>query len=159
MTAAKDRLAWAITRALVRGMEQTGGAWRAGLQMLAGEQPYDIEYLQAYGFAGVPLPGASGVYLAVGGVRGHGVALALDQPGDHPPLQAGEVAVYDDLGKSIVLKRDGTIEVTAPKVVVNSGDVNLGGTGGPKVARIGDRVDVNGTLWPIVEGSDVVKAV
>ena len=166
MSSAIERLKWAITRARVRQMVEAEGGWRANLRLLAGEEPFDIEYQQAYGFAGVPLPGASGVYLAVGGVRGHGLALALDMKGKHPPLQAGEVAVYDDLGKTIVLKRDGTItidalkvEVTAGSVVVNSGDVSLGGTGGPAVARLGDQVQVGPSIGTIIEGSGAVSAV
>lgn len=57
----------------------------------------------------------------------------------------------------------GDAYVKSPKVVVDSPDVNLGGEGGARVARIGDRVSVSAGssagLWPIVEGSSAVKAV
>lgn len=164
MNGAMDR--WAITRARLLEMDNGDDGWRATLRMLAGEEPFDIEYQQQYGFAGVPLPGASGVYLAVGGVRGHGVALALDMKGHHPTLEAGEVAIYDDQGKTIVLKRDGKIEITAPEVVVNtdaatvnSPNVSLGATGGPAVARVGDQVQVGASIGSIIQGSNSVSAI
>lgn len=58
---------------------------------------------------------------------------------------------------------DGGVTVTAPTVVVNSPNVQLGGVGGKPVARIGDKVNVasgsSAGLWPIVEGSGSVFAV
>ncbi|MET0170907.1 MAG: phage baseplate assembly protein V [Agrobacterium vaccinii] len=55
------------------------------------------------------------------------------------------------------------VTVRSEKVIVQAGNVQLGGEGGKKVARIGDKVHVAGGsssgMWPIVEGSDTVFAV
>lgn len=93
---------------------------------------------------------------------GHEVAICVaDRQYRLVGLAAGEVAIYDDLGQTITLKRD-HIHVKSPKVVVESDDIHLGGEGGAKVARVGDKVNVgsgsSAGLWPIVEGSDKVKA-
>lgn len=55
------------------------------------------------------------------------------------------------------------VTVESEKVIVQAGNVQLGGEGGRQVARIGDKVHVrsgsSSGLWPIVEGSDTVFAV
>ena len=67
-------------------------------------------------------------------------------------------------GVTITVLADGTLQIDAPgRVIVNSPSVELGGEGGPAVARIGDLVAVGAGSsagnWPIVTGSDVVKAI
>lgn len=71
--------------------------------------------------------------------------------------------VFDDAGVRLSIK-DGVLHVQAAgKVVVDAADVSLGGEGGKRVARVGDKVHVaSGSstgFWPIVEGSSVVTAV
>ncbi len=66
-------------------------------------------------------------------------------------------------GVTMTINQDGTVTLDAAlKVIVNAPSIELGGEGGKKVARIGDKVDVgsgsSAGLWPIVEGSDVVSA-
>lgn len=57
----------------------------------------------------------------------------------------------------ILLSVNGTqIEVTDGVILLKSDSVLLGGTGGKKIARIGDAVDPN--TFKIVEGSDVTKS-
>lgn len=67
-------------------------------------------------------------------------------------------------GVTITVLADGALQIDAPgRVIVNSPNVELGGEGGPPVARIGDLVAVgagsSAGSWPIVTGSDAVKAV
>jgi len=59
-------------------------------------------------------------------------------------------------GTAQILIRDGKVTVTASDVLLNAGSVDLGGTGGQKVARVGDKVNLNTGI--IMEGSNVVKA-
>lgn len=72
--------------------------------------------------------------------------------------------------EAVITKGDVRIEIgdnkatiTGPSVTVNSPNVQLGGDGGKRVARIGDKVQVtsgsSAGLWPIVEGSGSVFAV
>ena len=64
-----------------------------------------------YGFTSHPLPGCHGVVVFVGGDRSNGVIVATnDQQARLKNLKEGEVAIYDDQGQSVWLKRTG-IEV------------------------------------------------
>lgn len=116
-------------------------------------------------------------------------ALSTDetQPADKGNIHRtvypdGTVVDYDDEAKSYLVTvaeggainmsvAGGGVNITCENAVVNasaeatinSPSVNLGGPGGKPVARIGDLVNVGSGsstgLWPIVEGSSVVKAV
>lgn len=129
---------------------------------LSGETLDGVERFQEYGFTSNPKAGAEAVTLSVGGNRSHTVIVAVDDRRYRlKGLESGEVALYDDLGQKIVLKRD-RIEVESPKVVVISEDISLGGEGGAKLARVGDLVAVGAGSsagnWPIISGSDKVTA-
>ncbi|MFP3944635.1 MAG: phage baseplate assembly protein V [Alphaproteobacteria bacterium] len=114
----------------------------------SGEVLGGVERFQNYGFTSVPLNGAEGIVLALGGARSHSVVICVDDRRYRlKPLSAGEVALYDDLGQKVHLKRDqihiespAKVTVEAPEVLVDSPSVDLGGTGGPAVARVGDTV-------------------
>ncbi|MHC4712003.1 MAG: phage baseplate assembly protein domain-containing protein [Planctomycetota bacterium] len=117
------------------------------ISALADEVLDDVERVQNYGFTSHPLAGAEGVAVFVAGNRSHGIVLALDDRRYRLKLAPGEVALYDDKSQAIKLKSDG-IEIDTPFAVtvtaggdatINAGGVvNLGGTGGKKVARLGD---------------------
>lgn len=129
---------------------------------LSGETLDGVERFQEYGFTSNPKAGAEAITLSVGGNRSHTVIVAVDDRRYRlKGLESGEVALYDDLGQKIVLKRD-RIEVESPKVVVISEDISLGGEGGAKLARVGDLVAVGAGSsagnWPIISGSDKVTA-
>ena len=65
----------------------------------------------------------------VGGSRDHWLAIAVDDRRYRiRNLTAGEVAIYSDQGDKVVIKRGGTIEVTAStKVVLTTPVVELAG--------------------------------
>jgi len=155
------RLRLMASRAVLSLISDAPGVQVVQVRLLDGEVRGGIERMQNYGFTSVPLPGAEGVYLSLGGDRDHGVVIVADDRRYRVKgLAAGEVAIYDDQGQKIVLYRD-RIEVEGAKIVVKGDDVHLGAEGGPRVARIGDRVEVgsgsSAGLWPIVEGSDKVS--
>ncbi|SOC26825.1 phage baseplate protein [Stappia indica] len=79
-----------------------------------------------------------------------------------PPSDKDDEAVWTFGDDVRVELRGNDARVKAPKVVVESDDVHLGGEGGERVARIGDKVNVSlgssAGLWPIVEGSSKVRA-
>jgi phage baseplate assembly protein V len=95
-----------------------------------------VERLQNYGFTSNPQTGAEGVALAVGGTRNHMVVIAVDDRRYRlTGLASGEVAIYDDIGSKVVLKRGGIIQVTAPvkvdivsPLVAMSGNATIAGT-------------------------------
>lgn len=89
----------------------------------------DAERFQQYGFTSSPKPGAEVLILNVGGDGSHPVVIACDDRRYRVSgLASGEVCIYDDQGQRITLYRD-RVEIEAPRVVVNSPDVYLGGAG------------------------------
>jgi phage baseplate assembly protein V len=83
-----------------------------GLQItiMAGQGADDVERFQNYGHSSVPLPGAEGIALAVGGSRAHTVVIAVDDRRYRlVGLAAGESALYDDLGHKVHLTRAGIV--------------------------------------------------
>ncbi|SNT07898.1 phage baseplate assembly protein V [Pseudomonas segetis] len=77
---------------------------------LLGESPAWAERFQSYGLTSNPHPGAEGIVASVGGARAHLVAIAVDDRRYRlASLKTGEVALYDDLGQSVHLTRDGIV--------------------------------------------------
>ena len=66
-----------------------------------------------------------------------------------------------DLKGDVKIKVVGNAEIEAAKVTLK-GDVDLGGSGGQPIARIGDKVEITGGSsagqWPIISGSSLVKS-
>ncbi|SLN77617.1 phage baseplate assembly protein [Oceanibacterium hippocampi] len=159
----RTRIYSMIARATVRAV--SAGLKMQGLDVtiLRDETMTAIEHWEGYGLTAHPQPGAEALLLFPAGNREHAIAVAVaDRRYRLQGLAAGEVALHDDQGQKIVLRRD-RIEVTAPKVVVISDDVQLGAEGGPRVARVGDMVEIlagssAGLNGRIVEGSGKVRA-
>lgn len=174
-----DRIRMAIGRGLVKLVDDTKKAQAMQIELLADESHDQVERFQQYGFTANPHPEAEALTVSVGGLRSHSIVIAVeDRRYRLKGLQTGECALYDDLGNVIKLGRD-KIEViavteahvTAPDVTIDadadctitagsctiiSDDINLGGAGGPAVARVGDDVDLG--TGKIISGSDMVKA-
>jgi phage baseplate assembly protein V len=143
-------------RAIVRLVDDAGGWQSVQIDVLGGETHDGVERVQDYGFTSHPRPGAEGVLLCPGGLRSHGLVIAVgDRRFRLKDLVEGEVAVHDDQGQVVKLARAG-IEITTPlkvavnapevivtaetKVVVECPEVHLGAEGGKKVARHDDPV-------------------
>lgn len=162
MRALESRVRGMISRAIVRLVDDARAAQELQLELLADESQDGVEQLHPYGFTAHPHPDAEAIVACVGGLRSHMIALVVgDRRYRLKGLVAGEVALHDDLGNVIKLRRTkieitGTTEVsvTAPIVKVFSNDLRLGGEGGKKVARVGDSV-VGGL---ITTGSSKVRA-
>lgn len=159
-----NRIRNMVARAVINLINDAQKMQVAQVDLLADETQDDVERYQNYGFTSVPFSGAEGVVLSVGGTRSHAILIAVDDRRYRlTGLPSGEVAVYDDRGQVVHLKRDGIeirspdeVVVIAPVVTVEAAQVNLGGEGGAKVARIGD--DVDPVTHKIISGSEKVKA-
>lgn len=110
----------------------------------ADDQDDEIELFESYGFTSSPPQGSEGIVLRVGGERANSVALCFGSRGDRfSDLAAGEVAVYNTSGCSIVLRANGNIEVTPGE----GGVVQLGGpTATLAVARETDFVNAGSLM-------------
>lgn len=106
------------------------------ISLAGGEKHTKVPLRQQYGFASRPKRESEAVVLFIGGARDNGVAIATQgDPSRIPSLKDGEVAIFSEFGQTLVLKEDGSVEIT-PKsgknVVIKSGmdidgDVNVGG--------------------------------
>ncbi len=133
-----------VSRAVVKLVDDSLKMQGVQVALLAGEVADNVERFQNFGFTGVPLPGAEGIALAVGGDAGHLVLIAVDDRKWRPTgWQAGESGVYNAFQCVIRLKADGSIEVNAPTGItldplgagltkgVVQGDCICAFTGGP----------------------------
>lgn len=134
------RMRLMVGRAVVRLVQDATKLQEVQIDMLAGETMDRVERWQQYGFTAHPHRGAEAITLSVGGQRAHTVAIAVDDRRYRlTGLAEGEVALYDDLGNVVHLKRDrillsgvSQVEVTAPTVTINAtsthnGDITING--------------------------------
>lgn len=130
----KRRVAMMAARAVVRLVSDDASRQQLQAEILDGELRDDVERVQNYGFTSNPHVGADAIVLCLGGSREQAVAIVVDDRRYRLKLQAGEVALYDDLGNSVQLLRDMVkvvavqhLEATAPTTRIVS-DVTIDGT-------------------------------
>lgn len=79
---------------------------------LANETLQDVELMQQFGLTSVPPAGTQVVVLPMGGETTHSIVIATENGSFRVKnLQSGEVAVYDESGSSIILKKGRLIEI------------------------------------------------
>lgn len=143
-----SRVQMMVSRAVVRIVNDALKLQGLQVELLDSEAQEEVERFQNYGMSARPKDGAEAIILCVGGLRSHAVVIAVDDRRYRlRNLEEGEVALYDDQGRVVHLRRDGIfisapdkVIVEAPEVTVISDAVSLGATGGPAVARVGDPV-------------------
>lgn len=122
------RLRLLISRAVVTRTDSAKGLQILQLDLLR-DETREVEHMEPYGFTARPLQGAEAVAAAVGGARGHLVALvATDRRYRKRNLAKGEVALYTDEGDELVFNRGrivrlnagSAVEVTAPQVTITA---------------------------------------
>lgn len=95
-------------------------------RLLADEVVDAVERFQQYGLTTVPHPGAEGIYLSLNGSRDHGVVICVDDRRYRlTGLADGEVALYDDLGQKVHLKRTGMDLVSPFTIRIDGKEVHL----------------------------------
>jgi len=91
------------------------------VELFAGEVRDRVERWEDYGLTSHPLPGAEALVLALGGCPDHSAVIKIaDRRYRLQGLAAGEVALYDDLGQSVVLKRGRIMEINTDVLRVNA---------------------------------------
>ena len=116
------RIQMMVARVTLTRVDDATGVQSVQAAALADEL-VEGERVQNYGFTSAPFPDAEGVAVFPGGLRSHPLVIAVDDRRYRlKGLQAGEVAVYDDQGQSIVLSRDGIRVVTAKSIEFEAGE-------------------------------------
>ena len=114
MQPVRDRIKMMVARGVLKAISDSGGVQTIQAGLLADELKDGIERFQNYGFTSHPHAGAEAAIMFMGGNRDHGICVAVDDKRYRiKGLQGGEVAIYDDLGTKIVLKRGNEVEITA----------------------------------------------
>lgn len=97
-------------------------------RLMAGERPTKLEHFESYGFTARPHEGAEVVAGFVGGNRDHGFVIAYgDRRYRMQGLAGGEVALHDDQGQSIHMKRDGMVIKSGKPVTIEAPQIVLKG--------------------------------
>ena len=79
---------------------------------LTDETLQDVEFMQQFGLTSVPPAGTQVVVLPMGGETTHSIVIATENGSFRVKnLKSGEVAVYDESGSSIILKKGRLIEI------------------------------------------------
>lgn len=139
-----DRVKGMILRGIVRAVRTPEGAGLQELDLDLGPgDKVPVRRFSGYGFASSPHPGATVLAAAVGGKSEDLIAFAVGDRRYGVKLEQGEVCLYDDLGRKVLLSRD--------KGIVLEGPTLLGADTATKgVARVGDAVALSntaGTSW------------
>lgn len=121
-----------VGRAVIKALDDSGDLQQVQLQLNADEIRSDVHRLQEYGFTSRPKLGSEAAVIFLGGNRDHGIVIAVeDRRYRLKSLADGEVALYDDLGQKVHLKRAG-IEISTP------GNVTIDAGGDVQVTAGGD---------------------
>lgn len=122
-----NRVMNAFARAVVGVVNDSTARQTLQIEITKGEFRDNVERAQNYGFTSRPFAGSDAFTSFIGGERAHGVVLVVDDRRYRiTGMAEGEVAIYDDLGNVIALKRDriqitavDAVQVDAPTVTVN----------------------------------------
>jgi len=132
---AADRIKGLVTVGRVKSA--ASGSAASGSAIVEGIVDDELRAIQQYGFASRPLPGAEAVVLTVGSNADEAIIIAMDDRRYRIALQAGEVALCDDEGSRVILRRGGIVEIEAT-------EIKLGASASSGGARQGDSVTVSG---------------
>lgn len=134
----RARMRQMIIKGAVLMVDDSGPLQRIQARLMGDSVEDRIEHYQPYGFTSRAKKGALGLFLALGSHRAHTIAAVIADPRFRlKGLEYGEVAIYDDLGNVVHLKRDHLL-------------IKAVGTGGLKIEAL---VDITGGLK--VNGVDV----
>ena len=127
----RKRIGLIVGRCVVLASKYKNGDILADIELVAGEKRRSVEFLQQFGFSSRPKGSVEGVALFVGGSRDNGVVISTK--GDFPELSEGEVMVHSPFGQKILLKNDGSVNITNKN-------------GGSVVMASGGKVTINNHL-------------
>lgn len=108
-------------RGVLHLVKSTDNIQKVQASGLADETLQDVELMQQFGFTSVPPANTQAVILPIGGQTTHGIVIATENGSFRVKnLQGGEVAVYDESGSSIVLKKGRLIEIDCDVLKINA---------------------------------------
>jgi phage baseplate assembly protein V len=132
----KNRIMLMISRGVLESSDDSTGVQTIQASLLKGEVNENIARMQNYGFTSRPISGAEALVLFPSGNREHGIAVVVDDRTYRlKGLAEGEVALYDDQGQIVHIKRDRILIQTSKKIVLDGPNIELGSTALEKVLK------------------------
>lgn len=120
-----------VARGTIKLVDDGPKAQTAQLHLLDGEIRDGVEVFQSYGLSTVPHPGSEAVAVSVGGNRDHCIVIAHgDRRYRLTGMAGGEVALHDDQGAAVILRRDGIAIIGGGRDLTISGAPNVHIQGG-----------------------------
>jgi len=140
-----------VARGILNLVNDGTGIQLGQVSLMANEVRSNMERFQEYGLTSNPLPGAEAAVIFVGGERGHGLIIAVDDRRYRlTGLQNGEVALYTDEGDSIILKRGRNVEINTITLTINAQEEIIADT--PVFRCTGDIIDRSDTNPHTLDG-------
>ena len=103
-----------LGRGVVESVDDSPMMRTVQAEFLPGDVREGLEHFEPYGFTSRVTEGAEAIGALFNGDRSHGVVLVTADRRFRLHVEEGEVAVFDDQGQKVVLKRDGIL-VETPK--------------------------------------------
>lgn len=120
-------------RALIKRVNASTPTAKIQVDGLSGETGQDFELMQSFGFTSNPPVDTQAVVLALGGKTSHSVIIATENGAYRvKSLQSGEVAIYNQDGAQITLKKGKIIDVECTEYNVKCEKYNVNASSGAK---------------------------
>lgn len=103
-----------LARGVVESVDDSPMMRTVQAEFLPGDVREGLEHFEPYGFTSRVKEGAEAIGAFFNGDRSHGIVLVTADRRFRLHVEEGEVAVFDDKGQKVVLKRDGIL-VETPK--------------------------------------------
>lgn len=116
------KIAGLVNRSAITAVDGSKSMRTVQAELLAEDVRERVEHFEPYGFTSEPHIGAEGLMVSLDGDRDHTLAVIIaDRRYRLRNLQAGEVALYDDLGRCVMLRRDEVlVDAKDAPVVINT---------------------------------------
>ena len=141
-----------LGRGVVESVDDTPMMRTVQAEFLPGDVREGLEHFEPYGFTSRAKEGAEAIGAFFNGDRSHGVVLVTADRRFRLHVEEGEVAVFDDQGQKVVLKRDGILVETPNNLTATVGGNALATVSGTTTLKSGavtidaPSVHITGTL-------------
>lgn len=141
-----------LGRGVVESVDDTPMMRTVQAEFLPGDVREGLEHFEPYGFTSRVKEGAEAIGAFFNGDRSHGVVLVTADRRFRLHVEEGEVAVFDDQGQKVVLKRDGILVETPKNLTATVGGNAVATVSGTTTLKSGavtidaPSVHITGTL-------------
>lgn len=141
-----------LARGVVESVDDSPMMRTVQAEFLPGDVREGLEHFEPYGFTSRVKEGAEAIGAFFNGDRSHGVVLVTADRRFRLHVQEGEVALFDDQGQKVVLKRDGILVETPKNLTATVGGNTVATVSGTTTLESGavtidaPSVHITGTL-------------